>query len=216
MKNYVKTFESFQADQHLFEGKYPVPRKWETITPARYNQEKETMLWCRKNSDQKEHDAKREELGGNIYIWDWLLGVPLEDGKRPPIVADKSDTKNGFHIISKQKISGINASAVIGTPIKVGKFEVAQYDLPEKMNWWEAEYCCVQLGNGWYLPDKKQIEEMIKVAEELGLATGEWYWGSGNPRSNNSAYQWATNGTVDNIDMHSAGAWECRCRPIKG
>ena len=83
------------------------------------------------------------------------------------------------------------------------------------MNWWEAEYCCVQLG-GWYLPDKKQIEAMIKSAGEIGLKEGYYYWGGGNPRSDNGVFDFGTTfGKIGTVDMQTAGQATSLCRPVR-
>ena len=137
---HIHTFESFLNEGLLLEGKYPVPSNWDEITPARYKQEIEFMKSYREMRSQEEREAKKAEMG-RVHIWDYRgpngkgeLNIPLEDGTRPPIV----DTKQigNDHIISKSVVNGINASDVIGTPIKLGNFEVAQFDLPVPMNWW--------------------------------------------------------------------------------
>lgn len=216
---HLKTFEGFLNEGVLLEGKYPVPSNWDEITPARYKQEIEFMKSYREMRSREEREAKKAEIG-RVHIFDYQgpngkgeLNIPLVDGTRPPIV----DTKQigNDHIISKRVVTGINASDVIGAPIKLGNFEVAQFDLPVPMNWWEAEYSCVQLG-GWYLPDKKQMEAMLASAEELGLKDGSYYWGGGNPRTNNGVFSFGTTfGGIDKVDMLTAGQLSYLCRPVR-
>jgi hypothetical protein len=217
---HVHTFESFLNESALLEGKYPIPSKWDEITPARYKQEIEFMKRYRDMRSREERATKKAEMG-RIAISDYKrpnengeMMIPLVDGTRPPIV----DTKQigNDHIISKSVVTGINSSDVIGTPISLGNFEVAQFDLPGKMNWWEAEYSCVQLGGGWYLPDKKQIEAMMKSAEAIGLKIGYYYWGGGNPRTNNGVFSFGTKfGGINTVDMTSAGQQTYLCRPVR-
>jgi len=216
---HVHTFESFLNESALLEGKYPIPSKWEEITPARYKQEIEFMERYRDMRSAEERKSKKAEMG-YIHIFDYQgtnekgeLMIPLVDGTRPPIVDTKQIGNDS--IIQRSRVTGINASDVIGTPIKIGNFEVAQFDLPVPMNWWEAEYSCVQLG-GWYLPDKKQIEEMIKSASEIGLKEGLYYWGGGNPRSNNGVFDFGTTfRQISTVDMQSAGRLTYLCRPVR-
>ena len=41
------------------------------------------------------------------------------------------------------------APKIIGNPIRIGQFELAQNPFPKWMNWDEANSACEGLGNGW-------------------------------------------------------------------
>ncbi len=71
---------------------------------------------------------------------------------------------------------------VIGTPIKMGSFEVAENDLSKLFNWNEGKGECVALGDGWRLPTKEEMEIMHNYPSQEHLAKkifddGE-YWSS--------------------------------------
>ena len=60
----------------------------------------------------------------------------------------------------------------IGTPIKFNYVEVAQFDVPQKCTFDEANKIVKKIGNGWRLPSK---EELLKIYENRDLINGfEW------------------------------------------
>ena len=68
---------------------------------------------------------------------------------------------------------------IIGKPIKIGNFEIAQYDFPVSMNWEDAKIFCTNLGKGWRLPTKEELNILYqnKVAI-VGFAEDDSYWSS--------------------------------------
>ena len=50
-----------------------------------------------------------------------------------------------------------NSDSIIGKPIKIGKLEVAQNDFPKTMFWNDAVKACTDLGKGWRLPTKDEL-----------------------------------------------------------
>ena len=83
---------------------------------------------------------------------------------------------------------GIGQSTkIIGTPIKIGKLEVAQFDFPEKdgypkiMTWNEAKKVCANLGSGWRLPTKDELNLLYTNKNKIGgfsSDTMDGYWSS--------------------------------------
>ena len=62
---------------------------------------------------------------------------------------------------------------LIGTPFKIGYLEIAQYDFPEKMRWFDASNACINLGEGWRLPDQNELDLIYKNASKIeNLRTG--------------------------------------------
>jgi hypothetical protein len=47
---------------------------------------------------------------------------------------------------------------IIGVPIELEGFEVAQFDFKIKLNWVDARNACNRLGDGWNLPSKEQLK----------------------------------------------------------
>jgi hypothetical protein len=45
-------------------------------------------------------------------------------------------------------------SQIIGTTYKLDSIEIAQFDLPDEVTWYNAKRECKELGKGWRLPTK--------------------------------------------------------------
>ena len=67
---------------------------------------------------------------------------------------------------------------IIGIPIKIENLEVAQYDFPESMNWYDAKEVCAKLGKGYRLPTKDELEVMYKNKDRVGGFVNKIYWSS--------------------------------------
>ena len=70
------------------------------------------------------------------------------------------------------------SSKIIGKPIKIGKLEVAQYDFPTQMIWDDAKKACADLGSGWRLPTKDELNLMYLNEDKIGGFDGIYYWSS--------------------------------------
>ena len=77
---------------------------------------------------------------------------------------------------------------IIGKPTKVGNIEVAQYDFPEKMNWEDAIKSCDELGKGWKLPNKDELDYLYTNRVPIGGFANYAYWSS---TENYTYYAWA-------------------------
>jgi len=78
---------------------------------------------------------------------------------------------------------------IIGKPIKIGNIEIAQYDFPEQMNWKDANKACAELGDGWRLPTKDELNTLYQNKNEIGNFTGDVYWSS-TEVVNSYAFAW--------------------------
>ena len=67
---------------------------------------------------------------------------------------------------------------LIGTPFKIGYLEIAQYDFPEKMRWFDASNACINLGEGWRLPDQNELDLIYNYASKIENLTDNYYWSS--------------------------------------
>ncbi len=74
-------------------------------------------------------------------------------------------------------------------PTSGKRFEVAQNDFETQMDWNKAMIMCEELGNGWRLPTKSELELMHSELFQKG---------KGNLKSN---YYWS------NIETSSLRAW---------
>ena len=83
---------------------------------------------------------------------------------------------------------------IIGNPIKIEKFEVAQYDFPNRMNWKDAKAECAKLGKGWRLPTKDELNVMYKYKDKIGGFAGNYYWSSTGYSNGGAWFQYFYNG----------------------
>ena len=67
---------------------------------------------------------------------------------------------------------------IIGNPVKIDKFEVAQYDFPKEMHWDDAKKICDSLGNDWRMPNKDELNILFQYKDRIGGFNGNWYWSS--------------------------------------
>ena len=68
----------------------------------------------------------------------------------------------------------------INIPEKNVKVIVAENDFEYQMNWAEAEEACYNLGDGWRLPTKKELEIIYKELHQKGKGNFKnyKYWSS--------------------------------------
>jgi len=77
------------------------------------------------------------------------------------------------------------SSKIIGKPIKIGKLMFAQYDFPheifsgpKEMTWDDAKKACADLGSGWRLPTKNELNLMYLNKDKIGGFSRSFYWSS--------------------------------------
>ena len=76
-------------------------------------------------------------------------------------------------------------------PITEAELEVANQDFPDEMTWTEAIRACSELGSGWRLPTKEELQEMYEKLHEKGQGNfKDVYWSS---TADSSGYAWAFN-----------------------
>jgi clan AA aspartic protease (TIGR02281 family) len=76
---------------------------------------------------------------------------------------------------STNKSTKLN-SIIIGNTYKIGKFEVAEFDFKDPMSWYDAIKACKELGEGWRLPGRLELDEMFK--ERKKISASNFYWSS--------------------------------------
>jgi hypothetical protein len=81
----------------------------------------------------------------------------------------------------------ISISQIIGTTYKLDSIEIAQYDLPTEVTWYNAKRECKELGKGWRLPTKNELDEMYNNKNLIGNFVNTNYWSS---TEYNSEYVW--------------------------
>ncbi len=55
----------------------------------------------------------------------------------------------------------LNNNKIIGNTIKIENFELAENDFPDKLNHYEAEIVCGELGERWRLPTKDMLKKIF-------------------------------------------------------
>ena len=90
---------------------------------------------------------------------------------------------------------------IIGKPFKIGNIEVAQYDFPKKMNWNDAEKACADLGEGWKLPSKDELNILYANQNRIGGFANDLYWSSTEFGIDHAWYQGFTIGSQDIYPM---------------
>jgi hypothetical protein len=84
-------------------------------------------------------------------------------------------------------ITFTSVSQIIGTTYKLDSIEIAQYDLPTEVTWYNAKRECKELGKGWRLPTKDELDKMYNNKDLIGNFVNTNYWSS---TVHNSDYAW--------------------------
>lgn len=88
--------------------------------------------------------------------------------------------------------------------------EIYDKDLKD-LTWDDANNACIELGEGWRLPTKKELSRMYRKKKAIGGFSNTWYWSSENEYIR-VLTQYFGNGAQD--DNHDK--WiECNLRPVR-
>ena len=91
---------------------------------------------------------------------------------------------------------------IIGKPIRIGNIEVAQYDFPKTMSWYDADESCKGLGDGWRLPTKDELNFMYENKNEIGgFRSGDYYWSSSMSDGDHGWIQLFRDGYQDELSL---------------
>jgi len=71
-----------------------------------------------------------------------------------------------------------SVSQIIGTTYKLDSIEIAQFDLPTEVTWYNAKRECRELGKGWRLPTKDELDKMYDNKDLIGNFINTNYWSS--------------------------------------
>lgn len=72
----------------------------------------------------------------------------------------------------------MNSSQIIGTPILIGNLQVAEFDFEKEFSWTKAKKACKDLGDGWYLPSKEELNLIFLNKDKVPGLTSSNYWSS--------------------------------------
>jgi len=96
-----------------------------------------------------------------------------------------------------------NSDSIIGKPIRIGNLEVAQNDFPKEMTWYDAKKACTDLGNGWRLPTKDELNLLYINKDKIGGFASDYCWSSTEFNSSTAWKQYFDNGRQDYNDETS-------------
>jgi hypothetical protein len=71
-----------------------------------------------------------------------------------------------------------SVASIIGKPFKISNLEVVQKDFPNVMNWNDAKEACAELGDGWRLPTKDELNILYNNKDKIGGFANYGYWSS--------------------------------------
>jgi hypothetical protein len=95
----------------------------------------------------------------------------------------KKDTPTALSILissekPKKEAPNSYSASIIGKPVRIGNLEVAQNDFPKTMRWNDAVKACTDLGNGWRLPTKYELNLIYLNKDKIGGFINIGYWSS--------------------------------------
>ena len=102
------------------------------------------------------------------------IKVDLQNNTITILTGDSLDTLAN----TNTKIESGSTNQIIGVSKKIGKIEVAQFDLPNQYTWIDAKKACNDIGNGWRLPTKEELNLLYTNKIALGGFTDYNYWSS--------------------------------------
>ena len=102
---------------------------------------------------------------------------------------------------------------VIGNPIKIGNLLICEKDFSHEMNWYDAKKICEDLGAGWRLPTRKELNVIYLNRKKLGVFQRDYYWSSSELNTNgvNAWFQSFTLGYQETISKQAS----CKVRAVK-
>lgn len=105
------------------------------------------------------------------------------------------------------------SKVIIGTPIKLDSLLVAQNDFPKSKSWNIAKKACSDLGEGWRLPTKNELNILYQNKEKIGgFISNRVYWSSTEDEKGSAWFQVFLTGFQNHgVDIDS----ELRVRAVK-
>ena len=67
---------------------------------------------------------------------------------------------------------------IIGKTIKINNLEIAQYDFPYNTDWVSAKNSCRNMGDGWRLPTRSELNILYQNKIKIGNFKNNNYWSS--------------------------------------
>ena len=91
--------------------------------------------------------------------------------------ADVTNKDKNLAFLSVRAVKGNAPNPIIGKTIKIGNLEIAEHDFP-LCHYTDAEIKCKELGNGWRLPNKEELNILYINKQSIGGFANDFYWSS--------------------------------------
>lgn len=155
--------------------------------------------WRLPNKDELNLMYKNKEKIGNFandWYWSFTWIGKNEIGYEEAVIKhfkngqiSSNDVEYEYNRIAVRAVSDVNVASkmdsfkrIIGKPIKIGNLLVAQNDFPEIFTWDDAKKACRNLGKGWRLPTKSELNTLYRNKNKIGgfgIDPGNpYYWSS--------------------------------------
>jgi hypothetical protein len=76
----------------------------------------------------------------------------------------------------------------LDNPFEIANLKIAHRDFPDKMTWRDAKIACSNLGDGWYLPSKDELNILFENKNKVPNITNDDYWSSTEYSSSSNLY----------------------------
>jgi hypothetical protein len=102
------------------------------------------------------------------------------------LLYEEGTISNSSSSNSSVKKGTIGNSSSSNSTVKIGNLEVMTKDLGE-MNWDDAMKACADLGDGWRLPTKEELNILYQNKDKIGGFANSLYWSS---TEGHNGYAW--------------------------
>jgi hypothetical protein len=123
-------------------------------------------------------------IGKNEFGNEEAVMKHFKDGLMSSNEIEYEYSRNAVRAVSDANVASKMDSIkkIIGKPIKIGNLLVAQNDFPEIFTWDDAKKACRNLGKGWRLPTKSELNTLYQNMNKIGgfeIDPGNpYYWSS--------------------------------------
>ena len=105
--------------------------------------------------------SSTEPDDGDVWVQDFSDGYPVTSGN------------SGDYYVR-----AVRAFSTIKESVKIGNLEVMTVDLGRGINWKDAKKACADLGGGWRLPTKDELNVLYENKDKIGGFADDSYWSS--------------------------------------
>lgn len=114
----------------------------------------------------------------------------------------KRELETDLKAIEAQRKEEINSFKTV----KIGNLEVMAEDIEGTIHWYQASKVCADLGDGWRLPTKEELNTLYKNKDKIGGFVNSYYWSSTAYDSNKAFEQNFLNGS-QNVGLKVNGGY---------